>query len=714
MALIPSSGAAALDPKDLAANLAAIDALEMDFDSIRSQEGANYERTHKYQGGGGVRVPAVIIKKFNAKPGAYSVSFEALVFRVDSALQEGHEKFVKTNADANEVYLELPLEDYRPPRENPPIVTQELRETMPKAVEIKSFESVTFGIPTENASILAEISPNDIVYLNGTSGRSAILRLKDGDTFIEDSEYWAVFKQVSSIEKTGLTMSHLWPAAQGLPTSYLKPNDQAYITTDPGSRYNRASSYVISSFPDPPDDDEQAREDAKVRFANQCGRTKLDSECLHQDGALVTSAAGGGGGGGAGADRTESPRARLTYTHLQWPPGTKYSEDARQLVSVGLTAYDEILGIFGIKDKPTWLALAPRIFSQLPAKWFGYVDTKETVTAFGGIGQSSMDFALQLFPTAFIPDMAYLCKRIGIPVTADFVKRFQTKPQGMLGGVRESTARLTRSNIVNGLPPVVPVTGRLADPTVTRHLLDMAESGSADAEDVPMFYAWVNFVASASNYDLVNGLTPEDGSLIAEALLGGGPAVITKVPGKFPVLGPIFKALKPEGTTVYGVVHAVCSNVVPSDVVMRNNHLLSKFILGPTAADAAQLEAPATSTSTAAAAAASVAGATIEEVDDDEDLFGDGGKEEESDDDDEEEEESDDDEEEEEDEDEEEEEEEEEEDSSSSSAAAAAVAAAIAANKRGKRKMDDEDAPKAKAKPASKAKAKAKKSRVDA
>lgn len=625
------------------ANLAALSSQKTDFDRVRAQEGEAWKSTHRSQSTGGVRLVGVVINVFkpkDTKGPVYSVNFEVLLFQVAAALREGEEKFVKTDPKTNTKFVQLDLPDYKPPSTNPPPVSPELQQMAPKTCSFHSFKTIAMSLPVADASTLKALTPNDIIYFNGVSGRLAVIRSKDIEgKMIPGTERWAVFYQAGSVEKTGLTMGHLWNAAKDIPSSHFAANDKMYNPMDPSTRYARETSYWISHTPTPAINDKAGREAYNLATAANCCSSVLDSASLRQDKSLYADA--------APDDETlpkepTRPCARLTYSHMQWPQDQTLTADNKQYVSIGVTAFHEMLAVFGIASTEMWKALAPRILEKMSCKWHGYVDTKGSIAQFGGIAQSNYDFGLQIIPTAVIPDVKSVCQQIGIRVTAEYVEKFMQKPGTVTGPVNRETTRLSRPQVLARLPPVVPINGEKANPTVSHHLIYMGTK----TKTPPEFYALINFSVSPQAYKLVRSLTPEQGSLIVEAFVTNN-TVAESESEDADMLASVLDALDVGEGYRCCIIQAVCDKVVPPNDMRANEKLLRKFILGVDADVNDQIEDSASASASAAASLPALAsGSTVSitavesDADDDDEagsdgedsLFGDDGKQEEEDD----------------------------------------------------------------------------------
>lgn len=576
--------------------------ISRDFQRMHQMAKHAYAAVHTRTTAGGARVPAILTDKYGVGAGGYSVNFGAQLLHVASSLEDGQaDTYLKIDSDGKE-YLNLkvrtsegPKAKLPPPHLGPP----------PTEKDLRSYQSVTLGLKAELGAKLDEVQVGDIVYLNGLNARAAAVQPRDakGKPAGPGTEEWVIFLGVASIEASGFNMCHLWRAVSNLPTSELKPNKVPYIEDDPSSRYDRDHTEFLHVRL-PPDDagddgDTSSIDESNRLMAIECGRTTLDMECLRATTANPTPFRSPANDRGP-----EGPRACLTFTHAQWPRGTAYSPGTMELVAVGINAYESILRVFGINDVNTWESLAPRIFANCPAAWFGFVDTRGTITAFGGLSASGpYKFALQLFPTGLIPDMVTLCKRIGCPVTSKFVRGCHEIPTiGAPGPASRATVRASPADIVSKLPPTVPVTGALADPGVTSLLLSMAEGQDAGVDSPrPRFYALLNIISSPANYEELRKLDETSGDLLATALLTKQKERL--VDTKF--LLPLYRNMQvnSEDPPMVCVVHAVCEDIIPPNVRGRNERDIMTLILGSSVPALAVTDDASASASASASAA---------------------------------------------------------------------------------------------------------------
>jgi hypothetical protein len=607
-----------------------------EFDMLREKTKEVYADVHARTNVGGVRLAAVISEKY-AKASQFKSTFAVHLLSVHAALEKDQaEMFIVADEMTGEEFIRLPVNTSKGPKAKKPPPNF---WPPPTEKDLRAYEACTLGIENELSAQLDAVQIGDIVYLNGVHARAAVVgeRIDAAGNPDYSKCEWNIFLNVGRIDPTGFSMVHLWHAMRHLPTSALEPNDQPYVESDVSSRYNRKRSCVFKVLPEPDDDDEEAIDASNRLMAAECGRTTLDVECLtaNQDGFSPFRAQ-------KTLDRPEGPRANLTFTHGQWPRNTPYERGMMELVAVGITAYESLLRVFGVHDLLSWETLARSIFMHCPMVWMGFVDTRGTIASFGGINMSAFKFALQIFPTCVIPDIATLCRRIGIPVTAKFVTDWQATRLGACGSPSPQTLRASPSDIISKLPPTVPVSGGYADPMVAALLVKMATSAPAGGSgghgaraNTPKFYAWLNINLSRANMDALATLTPENGEKLANALLRpkGGLSHVTSTPG----LTAIYKNMAIQGGAPVCVIHALCEDIAPPDVRENNNNIIMKLITGkqceaaapPPPALALALEAPPTAspqkkkkkkkttTTSPSAAAAAAAAATIEEVSDD-------------------------------------------------------------------------------------------------
>ena len=601
------AGAGAADDAAVAAaaeklfesNLRAMDDAALDFNEMLGEVQERYAEVHQRTGSGGVPIVAVLTDVFAASQ--FSRSFAVQFLNVASQLEAEQLDMLFEDASGN-AGLIIPVRYNKGPNSKDPPASIGSPQ---QEVKLRHFATLTLGIKTELGAQLdrARVKPGDIVILNGVGARAGVAM--DPDPHIQGqrkvgSEHWEIYFSVNGIEPTGYDINHLWLAAQNVPSSFFNKNGQAYNEMVPSSRYNRDASYVLSVRPEPHYADAEERDKSLRRMAREFGVVELDQQCLSRDGALKAKANNG---------KPESARADLTFTVQQWAHGTPWSKASQQYVAVGMTLYEGLLGpVFGITNVATWEALAPIIFTKLSAKFFGFVDTMNSDAAFGGISAvERYNFSLQLFPSCMIADLEGLSRRIGIPVTAEYVAEYIKTPVGRPGGASDTNSRASRLAIVDKLPSSVPVSGAQADAAVVDHLLAIAKEAKP-GDPTPEFRAWVNFVPTDPNFDEIEKMSPEDGALLVDAIIRNTPktAKVCSTPGKLPRISELFGKFRNPTQPPCCVIHALCQDVIPLKSRSSVNAIIMSFISGKHhAGDVPAIEAPSGGAAAAAAAAPS-------------------------------------------------------------------------------------------------------------
>ncbi len=108
---------------------------------------------------------------------------------------------------------------------------------------------------------------------------------------------------------------------------------------------------------------------------------------------------------------------------------------------VDLTIWNEALSIFGIPDVQKWIALAPRVFDELPYIVFGSVNGTRSMnmsinvtgnSPLGEDGKPIFEFGICMTGKCVLADVAaHYTDRIGIPVSKAYVeRRFKVAPSG--------------------------------------------------------------------------------------------------------------------------------------------------------------------------------------------------------------------------------------------------------------------------------------------
>ncbi len=106
-----------------------------------------------------------------------------------------------------------------------------------------------------------------------------------------------------------------------------------------------------------------------------------------------------------------------------------------------LTIWNDALSIFGIPDVQKWVALAPRVFDELPYIVFGSVHGHRTMnmkinatgdSVRGDDGKPMFEFGICMTAKCVLADVAtHYTDRVGIPVSKAYVeRRFKVAPSG--------------------------------------------------------------------------------------------------------------------------------------------------------------------------------------------------------------------------------------------------------------------------------------------
>ena len=499
-----------------------------------------------YIAAGGVSLPALVLRVFDKRKGdnVFNRTMEVLVWHTHGAEPQDSEAFVGEDTIRISVNHRTKKDAALPPAEvgDPP------NEYIMRSHTVHC-------VSTTKMDMLDDLSPGQFVILNGVIGRTW---LANADT---PAPFWSISFDVGVIEPVkSMSLQSMWLAASGTGTDYLFPNDLVFDESQPNSRYNKDRTHFVSVHAAPTGDAEIAqRED---RWVRECGETCLITKNWTSETWEIKEIQG----------RSRSMRAQLVLAHLQWPPRTEYREGLKEEILLGLSLYAEQLRGFGITDIDTWIVLAPLIFQRLSFKAIAYIDTKGTETNFGGVASDEqVDFALQLNGMALIPDLETCYRKIGVPVTADFV-------MDMPGAVRPAASAST--NLVETLPPVVPVTGPSADPTIASALIEMATRGVG-----PEFRALINFNPVNAVFKGLATLDSEEGSVLVKALQfndKGSLAGNDKLTDLYDIMA--------TGMHVHVVVFAMCNDLVPMDVRSQRNASLMSYMTGKVALGAPAIE----------------------------------------------------------------------------------------------------------------------------
>jgi hypothetical protein len=431
-------------------------------------------------------------------------------------------------------------------------------------------------VSTQKMDVLDDISPGQIVMLNGVTGRTWLANV---DT---PTPSWAKSYDAGAIEAvTGMTLQAMWTAASGMGTDFLFPNDLIFDESNQSSRYNRQRTHLISVHTMPRPDDEEGQTQRAARMARECGETTLITKNWSSKTWEIEEQPG----------RSRAMRANLVFAHMQWPPNTPFNAGEVDEILVGLSLYEEQLRDFGFGNNyDAWVALAPLIWSKLNFKAIGYIDTKGTESNFGGVqSDKKIDFALQFNGMGLIPDLESCYREVGVPVTSDFVLDMHQRQAW--GGVGAAIA--TGGNMLENLAAVVPVTGSAADMNVAKVLAAMT------GEDAPEYRALVNYTPTRAVMKGLATLNAEEGSALVAALQTNDTGEISGNKK----LNKLYDSMATGNSTVHVVVFALCTKIIPKDVQARRNADLMAFMLGKAAAGAPAIE--------------NGSAATVEEVDDD-------------------------------------------------------------------------------------------------
>lgn len=578
-------------------NLGLMAKLAGQWDAKRKKVVAKRKELHKYMGVGGVRIPAVLTRVYDMAPGNdFSQGFECYLLNVQGAEKEDCTAFIP---DCHQGHERIKISIRYNPKVPPPVP-----ESLPVRPTETFLQSRTVRhFSTGDMECLNKLHPGQIIVLNGVSARAFIPK-------VIDPKQWGVGFDVQAIEPmNGVTLSNLWSSARGMGTDYLMPTE-AVFNEQENNRYNRDAVATVSVFSEPTT--EEGRAERAERMARENGLTVLEKSGWEAKTWAM--------------EKTEkSPRAMkasLDFLHFQWLT-PELAETDSETVMIGMQLWKEQLTEFGITDIDTWVDLAPMIFSKLDFKTIGYVDNKGTASNFGGVaGDKDVDFALQFSCISIIADIAACYERIGVPITADYIRDLQSKVPGCEPS-GDAKAAASTEDFLESLSDAVPMTGAAASASVSRKILDLASKDNSGIK----FYALICYKMTPNNVRGIASLTPEEGDMLIEALTSNSDAELNpkeddtaaKTKSKEKVKN-LFENIS-EGESVRTVAFAICRDAIPEDVKSRRNAQLIKFMTGKAPGDARAIEpAPAASASASASASEPAPVATssaVEELDDD-------------------------------------------------------------------------------------------------
>ena len=276
---------------------------------------------------------------------------------------------------------------------------------MPVTHELHSFNPYYFS--TNNATCLNDISPGDLVTLNGIKAKASEPKGQYTD--------YVVFLNVITVEKaSGITLCDLYQ------DSYVKKQlTPSWLTPLPNTDENSASRYDSNSI-------------------------YIDIHAINEDShtnRYISSRLSRGDPKSPWVTQSDPPRpkASLPYTIQQWKSGDyDLNNETLQKVLVDLNIYDSLLQQFCIVDKdvktfPVWKALAPIIFDNLQYKAICQVDKTSTRTSYGGLNgeiskDEKVDFGISLRASCIIADIVGVYRKIGVPVTGEWVCSYYNVP----------------------------------------------------------------------------------------------------------------------------------------------------------------------------------------------------------------------------------------------------------------------------------------------
>ena len=271
---------------------------------------------------------------------------------------------------------------------------------------------------------LAKIDCGDLVYLNGVTANAAAPNAKYPD--------WSVFLNVSGVDRLGninlIDLYNHQATSQNLKSSRLEKCTKKFdVDDDYATRYDRSRRVVID-VTNPPD------------FEKAVDLGCIVTSQVDNDSAMWFAQ--------KDTQSEKTMKAQITYTVQQWRGDYERARasDEIETIMVQAVMWPETLSLFSISDVDQWVKVGPNIFNALNYKLVGVIDVKGTQTNFGGINGSTEDgeynFALALRADCLLADVAQAYRKIGIPVSRDWVSAH-------LGSARQTDPTFVPQSVTN-------------------------------------------------------------------------------------------------------------------------------------------------------------------------------------------------------------------------------------------------------------------------
>jgi hypothetical protein len=569
-----------------AANLKVAMALADNWELALKKISAKNGNTRRYMGKPGVRIPAVLLRVFEMGTGenVFSQAFSVFLLNTHGAESPESPALIPCQKPGTE---QIRIGLSCPPSKKGVLPPAEIG-LAPTECLLQSRSTRHFQ--TSEMDGLGKLKPGQIVLLNGVSGRAYVNKARTA---------WGIALDVAVVEPVhGLTLSSLYAAAQGAGTNYMIQSDFFYdATNEQAMRYNYEDTYFISVHAPPTT--EAGREERALRMIAEQGTTDIDKTMWKPKTWELEAAQG----------RPRAIRADLALVHLQWLMPRDFADKSlHEVVLVGTTLWADKLGDFGIADIDTWTHLAPLIFGKLDFKIFGCSDVRGSATNFGGVAsEKSIHHAVQVQASGIIADIEACYRKIGIPITAEYVHDIQRLPGCAPGGGTQTND----DDFLDTLPDVVPVSGPAASAAAARKLLDIATRGGQSTGDGKLeFVALLPYNQSPAVVKGIAALTPEEGSELVSALVASSDAEVRSNPKVLQLY-----EMMDSGKGRFVVAFAFCKGIVPVDVKADRNAKLISYFVGRAPPGSAAIEDSSSSSSAPAADAdADASKSFVEEI----------------------------------------------------------------------------------------------------
>ena len=276
---------------------------------------------------------------------------------------------------------------------------------MPETTLMYSFTTYWLSAKLE---LLKNSKPGDVVTLKSVycNGAPPLEGRQDND--------WGKFLNVGALEPArGLTLSEVYKYTNTLDQTYFLPIDPDCFDPMRESETRYGVSPVVVHMRKDLDMSRQRRHFSITRTIwPEPGTDVLEDWSYTPKGK---------------ADK--KPCANLKVRVMQWVG--EYQEDCEEGVMVGASLYDDQVAQFGITDMAKWFAIAPHLFRALKFTILGVIDHKLTQEKYAGAGvDDDISFPIHIKANLFVADTRGAYTKIGIPVTAAFVRAQFTMAAG--------------------------------------------------------------------------------------------------------------------------------------------------------------------------------------------------------------------------------------------------------------------------------------------